>query len=99
MTRHVDDRNVTTTVVTHGGSDMRAAFMGLIIGSLAVLAVVFTIVKLTNRAFEGHEAPAAGEHAAPAAHTPAPAAPTTTTPAAGAPATGAPATPPPSTPH
>ena len=89
MSRHVDDRGVVTTTVvtTHGGSDMRAAFTGLIIGALAILAVVYTIVKLTAASFEGHNAApgaAAEQHAAPAAP---------------APATGTPATPPPTTPH
>ena len=71
MSHHPDDRVVVTTVTTHGGSDMRAAFTGLIVGALALLAVVVTIVMLTNRKFEGHgEAPAAGAHGAPAPATP-----------------------------
>ena len=69
MSHHPDDRVVATTVATHGGSDMRAAFTGLIVGALALLAVVVTIVMLTNRKFEGHgEAPA---HGAPGAAAPA----------------------------
>jgi hypothetical protein len=66
MSVHTDDRGVTTAAVTtHGGSDMRAAYMGLIVGALALLAVVVTIVMLTNRKFEGHnEAPATAPAAA-----------------------------------
>jgi len=71
MSVHHDDRGVATTVTAHGGSDMRAAFTGLIVGVLALLAVVVTIVMLTNRAFEGHgEAPAPGAPAAAAPATP-----------------------------
>ncbi len=72
MSVHHDDRGVATaTVTTHGGSDMRAAFTGLIVGALALLAVVVTIVMLTNRSFEGHgEAPAAGAPATAAPATP-----------------------------
>jgi hypothetical protein len=69
MSHQHDDRVVTTTVTTHGGSDMRAAYTGLIVGAIALLAVVTTIVTLTNRKF-------AGEHEA-AAHAPGAAAPTT----------------------
>jgi len=42
---------------THG-SDMKAAFMGLILGAIALLILVVTIVKLTNHKYEG-EKPAA----------------------------------------
>ena len=71
MSHHPDDRVVATTVTTHGGSDMRAAFTGLIVGALALLTVVVTIVMLTNRKFEGHgEAPAAGTPGATAPATP-----------------------------
>ena len=87
MSVHVNDHGVKTTTVTHSGSDMRAAFTGLIVGAIAILAVVVTIVMLTNRSFAGHKAEA-GAHA--------PAAPA---PAAGTPAAGTPATPPPTTPH
>ena len=90
MSAHVNDHGVTTTTVTHPGSDMRAAFTGLIAGAIAVLLVVVAIVMLTNRSHAGnHEAPAAGAHA------PAAPAPATGTPAAGTPATPAP----PTTPH
>ena len=37
-------------------ADARAAFMGLIFGALALLAIVYTIIQLTNRKFEGHAA-------------------------------------------
>jgi len=40
-------------------ADARAAFMGLIVGAIALLAIVYTIVHLTARKFEGHSAPAA----------------------------------------
>jgi hypothetical protein len=94
MSAHVNDHGVATTTVTHHGSDMRAAFMGLIVGAIAILIVVVAIVMLTNRSH-------AANHAAPAgaSHEPAAAAPATGTPAAGAPAAGTPATPPPTTPH
>jgi hypothetical protein len=48
---------------THGDrhtSDMGGAFMGLVIGAVALFAVLFTIVKLTNAHY-------AKEHAAPPA--------------------------------
>jgi hypothetical protein len=44
-------------------ADARAAFMGLIFGALALLAIMYAIVQYTNRKFEGHSAgtpPAAG---------------------------------------
>ena len=44
-------------------ADARAAFSGLIVGALLLLAIVFTIVKLTNAKFDrehgGAHAPAA----------------------------------------
>jgi hypothetical protein len=40
------------------GSDMKAAFMGLIIGAIAIFCIVTTIVHLTNAKY-AHEAPAA----------------------------------------
>ena len=43
-------------------ADARAAFMGLIGGAIALLAIVLVIVHLTNKKFEGHAAaPAAAE--------------------------------------
>ena len=84
MSAHVNDHGVATATVTHPGSDMRAAFTGLIVGGIAILLVVVAIVMLTNRSHAAkHEAPASGDHA----------------PAATAPAAGTPATPPPTTPH
>ena len=72
MSHHVDAHGAThTTTVTTHGSDMGAAYMGLIVGTIALLAVVITIVMLTNRKFEGHEgAPPAGAHGAAAPATP-----------------------------
>lgn len=75
--------------------DMIAAFKGLIFGSIALLVIVFTIVKLTAASFEGHEPGAAADHGAAASHAPA----TTPAPAASTPAPGAPATPPPGAPR
>lgn len=54
-------------------ADARAAFMGLIFGAIALLALVYLIVNLTARKFEGHAAPTAPT--APAATPTAPAAP------------------------
>ena len=47
-------------------ADARAAFTGLIVGALVLLAVMYGIVQLTNRKFAGHAAtaPAAGAPAA-----------------------------------
>ena len=53
-------------------ADARAAFMGLIFGAIALLAIMYTIVQLTNRKFEGHSAAAAPSATTPAT-TPAPA--------------------------
>jgi hypothetical protein len=51
-------------------SDQRPAFLGLIIGGIALGAILYGTVAWTNTRFAGHgEAPAAGaQHAAPAAH-------------------------------
>jgi hypothetical protein len=66
--------------------DKSAGFIGLVAGSISILIVVYAIVLLTNRKFEGHAAaPASGQHAPPAAGAT----------AAGAPAPGAPAPAPP----
>ena len=40
-------------------SDMRAAFMGLVIGALVLLGIIVTIVKLTNAKYANHSEPAA----------------------------------------
>ena len=73
MSHHANDGATTAPVTVHGGSDMRAAFTGLIVGTVALIAVVLGIVMLTNRMFEGH-----GEAPAPGAHGPAtPSAPST----------------------
>ena len=44
--------------------DKRAAYMGLIGGAIALLILVYGMVQITNRKFEGH-----GEPGAPAAQT------------------------------
>ena len=51
MTAH-DDHNHSH------GSDMKAAFFGLIIGAIVIFAILRTIVALTN-AHYAHEQPAA----------------------------------------
>lgn len=40
-------------------ADARAAFMGLIFGAIALLGIVYAIVQLTAKKFEGHAPPAA----------------------------------------
>lgn len=45
-------------------ADAKAAFTGLIVGAIALLAIMYTIVQLTNKKFEGHSA-AASAPAAP----------------------------------
>ena len=69
MSHHVDAHGAAHAATVHG-SDMRAAFTGLIAGVIALLAVVITIVMLTNKKFEGHEAAPAGAHGAAAPTTP-----------------------------
>ena len=46
--------------VSHG-TDMRAAYLGLVAGAIAVLIIVGTIVTLTNRHFAGERPAAAGQ--------------------------------------
>ena len=41
-------------------ADARAAFTGLIVGTVFLLALVLTIVKLTNAKFDKAHPPAAG---------------------------------------
>jgi hypothetical protein len=45
--------------------DARAAFTGLILGMIALLAICYAIVQLTNRKFEGHAAAPAATQTAP----------------------------------
>ena len=40
-------------------ADARAAYMGLILGAIALLGMCYTIVHFTAKKFEGHAAPAA----------------------------------------
>lgn len=41
-------------------ADARAAFMGLILGAIVLLSILYTIVRLTNAHYAGHaETPAA----------------------------------------
>jgi hypothetical protein len=40
-------------------ADARAAFMGLVIGAIALLGIVYSIVHLTNAKYANHSAPAA----------------------------------------
>lgn len=47
------------STATHHPEDRRAAFTGLIVGAIALIVIVFTIVKLTNASFASHEKPAA----------------------------------------
>ena len=42
-------------MVEHHGGDKRAAFTGLILTAVALFALCFGIVKLTNAKFAGHE--------------------------------------------
>ena len=42
------------TAVSRPGSDMGAAFLGLAIGLIAVLGIVYGIVRWTDSRFEGH---------------------------------------------
>jgi hypothetical protein len=46
------------------GSDTSAAFAGLIGGALFIGLILYGIVLLTNKQFEGHEAPAGEQKAA-----------------------------------
>jgi hypothetical protein len=43
---------------TAGGSDMKAAFTGLILGAIVIFAILFGIVRITNASY-GSEKPAA----------------------------------------
>ena len=43
----------------HVGHDKRPAFVGLIVGGIAIFAIMWGTVLLTNKQFEGHGAPGA----------------------------------------
>jgi hypothetical protein len=45
--------------VHHAASDRKAAYMGLILGAIALFVVVFTISKLTARKYAGEGKPTA----------------------------------------
>ena len=45
------------------GADKMPAFVGLIVGGIALFAIMFGVVKLTNAQFEGHGAPKAAAEA------------------------------------
>lgn len=47
------------SATTYHPEDRKAAFTGLIVGAIALVAICFTIVQLTNRKFAGHEKPSA----------------------------------------
>ncbi len=49
-------------------ADARAAFIGLIGGALALLVIVYSIVQLTARKFEGHTTAPASTSAPAAPH-------------------------------
>jgi hypothetical protein len=49
-----------TAHVAHG-SDMAAAFAGLVIGTIALLLLIGSIVMLTNRHYAAERPPAAAE--------------------------------------
>ena len=49
-----------TSHVAHG-SDMRAAFAGLVIGAIALLLILGSIVKLTNMHYASEKPAAAAE--------------------------------------
>jgi hypothetical protein len=55
-----DTHSQTQTTHSARSSDMGAAFAGLVIGVVALLLILGTIVKLTNRHYES-EKPAAAE--------------------------------------
>ncbi|MCL4213115.1 MAG: hypothetical protein KJZ74_04315 [Gemmatimonadales bacterium] len=50
------------------GRDTAAAFKGLIVGAIAIGALVLTIVYLTNQKFAGHEAEGSAETPAAKTH-------------------------------
>jgi hypothetical protein len=52
MSEHLD-------VAPGGGPDTRPAFTGLIIGAIALFALVYSIVVVTNKHYEATETPPA----------------------------------------
>jgi hypothetical protein len=54
-----DTKSHSHTVHAAHGSDMSAAFLGLVIGAVALLLIIGSIVMLTNRHYAS-ERPAAG---------------------------------------
>ena len=64
---HVAHDHVAHDHVAHDWkADARAAFMGLIFGAIALLVIIYTIIQLTNRKFEGHAATPAPASTQPA---------------------------------
>ena len=53
--------------------DKPAGFIGLAAGAVSIFVIVYAIVLLTNKKFEGHRAAGAQHSPAPAATAPAPA--------------------------
>jgi len=47
------------STATHHPEDRRAAYTGLIIGAVALIVIVVSIVAVTNARFASHERPAA----------------------------------------
>ena len=43
-------------------ADARAAFMGLILGAIALFGIIYTIVYFTNASYAGHSEAAATQH-------------------------------------
>ena len=37
------------------GTDMKAAFTGLIVGAIVIFAILFTVVRLTNARYAGEK--------------------------------------------
>jgi hypothetical protein len=48
--------------------DAKAAFTGLLVGAIAILAICYTIITLTNRKFASHAAAPAATTAPAAPH-------------------------------
>ncbi|HEU4996266.1 MAG TPA: hypothetical protein VFT29_15725 [Gemmatimonadaceae bacterium] len=43
-------------------ADARAAFLGLILGAIVLLGIMYTIVRLTNAKYAGHAEATATQH-------------------------------------